>query len=93
MTRFLVTTTLILTGEYDTLGPELDALAVSLAAGGADVTHHQYPATDHGFLHFKPVETVRDALGRGIPPLGEPGSAVIAGSVTVSGFRRRGCGP
>lgn len=54
--------TLILTGEYDTLGPEMDKLAAALAADGAEVTHHMFPATDHGFLHVKPVETVREAL-------------------------------
>ena len=54
--------TLILTGEYDTLGPEMDRLAEELAAAGATITHHMFAQTDHGFLHYKPAETVRQAL-------------------------------
>ncbi len=57
-----VPATLILTGEYDTLGPELDRMANDLAAGGVNVTHHMFPKTDHGFLHYKPVETARQAM-------------------------------
>ena len=55
--------TLILTGEYDTLGPEMDRIVEDLAAAGAEVTHHRFPQTDHGFLHYKPVETAREAMG------------------------------
>ena len=54
--------TLILTGEYDTLGPEMDRLAETLAAAGATITHHMFAQTDHGFLHNKPAETARHAL-------------------------------
>jgi acetyl esterase len=54
--------TLILTGEYDTLGPEMDRMAENLAAASVEVTHHMFPKTDHGFLHFKPVETAREAM-------------------------------
>ena len=53
---------LILTGEYDTLGPEMDQLAEDLARAGVAVTHHMFPKTDHGFLHFKPVATAREAM-------------------------------
>ena len=54
--------TLILTGEYDTLGPELDQMAKDLAAAGVNVTHHMFPQTDHGFLHYRPVEIAHEAL-------------------------------
>ncbi len=57
-----VPATLILTGEYDTLGPELNQIATDLAAAGVSVTHHMFRQTDHGFLHYKPVETAREAM-------------------------------
>ncbi|RDH78752.1 alpha/beta hydrolase [Mycolicibacterium moriokaense] len=41
--------TLILTGEFDTLGPEGDALAARLALRDVPVTHHRFSGTDHGF--------------------------------------------
>ncbi len=53
---------LIMTGALDTLGPEMDALAERLAAEGVEVTHRRFADTDHGFTHFKPVETAREAI-------------------------------
>ncbi len=57
-----VPATLILTGEYDTLGPEMDQMAKDLAAAGVKVTHHMFRQTDHGFLHYKPVQTAHEAM-------------------------------
>ena len=54
--------TLILTGEYDTLGPEMDQFAEDLAKAGVDVTHRMFAETDHGFMHSGPIETVREVL-------------------------------
>ncbi len=54
--------TLILTGEYDTLGPEMDQMADNLAAAGVRVTHHRFAKTDHGFMHFKPVGSARESM-------------------------------
>jgi acetyl esterase len=54
--------TLILTGEYDTLGPEMDQMADDLAAAGVHVTHHRFAKTDHGFMHFKPVGPARESM-------------------------------
>ncbi|GGM94556.1 carboxylesterase [Lentzea pudingi] len=54
--------TLILTGGLDTLGPEMDTLAERLMAEGAQVDHRRFPAADHGFSHFPPVETARKSI-------------------------------
>jgi acetyl esterase len=54
--------TLIMTGEYDTLAPEMDALAQMLGAAGVPVVHRQFAQTDHGFTHRPPVETARQAI-------------------------------
>lgn len=54
--------TLILTGEYDTLGPEMDQMAGDLAAAGVRVTHHRFAKTDHGFMHFRPVGPARESM-------------------------------
>jgi acetyl esterase/lipase len=40
----------------------MDRLAEELAAAGVRITHHMFAQTDHGFLHYKPAETVRQAL-------------------------------
>jgi acetyl esterase len=53
---------LIMTGEYDTLGPEMDRLAKTLAAAGVPVVHRRFERTDHGFTHRPPVETAREAI-------------------------------
>jgi acetyl esterase/lipase len=53
---------LILTGEYDALGPEMDQMAEDLAAAGVSVTHRTFAKTDHGFMHFKPAGTAREAM-------------------------------
>jgi acetyl esterase len=54
--------TLIMTGEYDTLAPEMDRLAARLNAAGVPVVHRRFAATDHGFTHVPPVETAREAI-------------------------------
>ncbi len=54
--------TLIMTGEYDTLAPEMDRLAQMLAAAGVPVVHRQFARTDHGFTHGPPVDTAREAI-------------------------------
>jgi acetyl esterase len=54
--------TLILTGEYDTLAPEMDRLAEMLAAAGVPVVHRQFAQTDHGFTHGPPVARAREAI-------------------------------
>lgn len=54
--------TLILTGEDDTLAPEMERLAAVLRADGADVVSRQFAATDHGFTHAPPIETAREAI-------------------------------
>jgi len=53
---------LIMTGEYDTLAPEMDRLAQELAAAGVPVTHRRFAQTDHGFTHEPPVATAREAI-------------------------------
>jgi acetyl esterase len=55
--------TLIMTGEYDTLAPEMDHLAEVLQAAGVAVVHRQFAKTDHGFTHSLPVATAREAIG------------------------------
>ena len=55
--------TLIMTGEYDTLAPEMDRLAQTLSAAGVPVVHRRFARTDHGFTHGPPVETAREAIG------------------------------
>jgi acetyl esterase len=54
--------TLIMTGEYDTLAPEMDRLAQTLGAAGVPVVHRQFAKTDHGFTHAPPVEIAREAI-------------------------------
>ena len=54
--------TLILTGEDDTLAPEMERLADALRAGGADVVQRRFARTDHGFTHALPVATAREAI-------------------------------
>jgi acetyl esterase len=54
--------TLIMTGEYDTLAPEMDRLAELLSAAGVPVVHRRFAKTDHGFTHAPPVETAREAI-------------------------------
>ena len=54
---------LIMTGEYDTLAPEMDAIAERLRAAGVPVVHRQFAATDHGFTHQPPVEIAGEAIG------------------------------
>jgi acetyl esterase len=41
--------TLIMTGEFDTLGPEGDELAAQLSRRDLAITHHRFSRTDHGF--------------------------------------------
>jgi acetyl esterase len=53
--------TLILTGGFDTLGPEGDALAAQLACRGVATTHHRFPDTDHGFTRSE-SDTARAAM-------------------------------
>ena len=54
--------TLILTGEFDTLGPEGDDLAERLARGGVATTHHRFIGTDHGFTRSQTAKA-RAAMG------------------------------
>jgi acetyl esterase len=54
--------TLIMTGEHDTLAPEMDRLAQLLSAAGVPVVHWRFAKTDHGFTHHPPVETAREAI-------------------------------
>lgn len=54
--------TLIMTGEDDTLAPEMDRLAETLGAAGVSVVHRRFANTDHGFTHHPPVETAREAI-------------------------------
>ena len=53
---------MILTGGLDTLGPEMDRLADQMQAAGADGTCRRFDDADHGFTHFKPVDTARAAI-------------------------------
>jgi acetyl esterase len=55
--------TLIMTGEYDPLGPEMDRLAERLEAAGVNVVHRRFAKTDHGFTHCPPAERAREAIG------------------------------
>ncbi len=78
--------TLVLTAEYDTLAPEADELVGVLRAAGVDVTHHEYPGADHGFVATKPVETIRDVLRRMADFLGPRlASPPIAGGMPEPG--------
>jgi acetyl esterase len=54
--------TLVMTGEYDTLAPEMDEIAGMLRAAGVTVVHRTFAKTDHGFTHCPPVETAREAI-------------------------------
>jgi acetyl esterase len=54
--------TLIMTGARDSLAPEMDALAVRLAAAGVPISHRQFADADHGFTHERPVERAREAI-------------------------------
>jgi acetyl esterase len=54
---------LIMTGEYDLLGPEMNQLAEKLRVAGVSVIHRVFAKTDHGFTHSPPVETAREAIG------------------------------
>jgi acetyl esterase len=54
--------TLIMTGEYDTLAPEMDQIADMLQAAGVAVVHRRFAKTDHGFANGLPVETAREAI-------------------------------
>ena len=54
--------TLVMTGEYDTLAPEMDHIAETLRRAGVTVVHRQFAKTDHGFTHGPPVETAREAI-------------------------------
>jgi acetyl esterase len=54
---------LIMTGEYDALGPEMDQMAEKLRVAGVPVVHRAFAKTDHGFTHSPPVETAREAIG------------------------------
>jgi acetyl esterase/lipase len=53
---------LILTGGLDTLRHDMRAFAEKARANGAEVTYHEFAGSDHGFTHFKPVETARTAI-------------------------------
>jgi acetyl esterase len=53
---------LIMTGEYDTLAPEMDAIAERLLAAGVPVVHRQFARTDHGFTHHGPAAVAREAI-------------------------------
>ena len=55
--------TLILTGEYDTLAPEMVALGERLCGGGVRVTARQFAKTDHGFTNSAPAAIAREAIG------------------------------
>jgi acetyl esterase len=54
--------TLIMTGEDDTLAPEMDELADVLRAAGVSIVHRRFAKTDHGFTHALPVATAREAI-------------------------------
>jgi acetyl esterase len=54
--------TLITTGALDTLCHEMNDLATKLSTAGVHVTHHEFPDSDHGFMHTKPVEVARRAI-------------------------------
>jgi acetyl esterase len=54
--------TLIMTAEHDTLRHEMNDFATDLRTRGVEVTHHEFPGTDHGFTHAKPVEVARQAI-------------------------------
>jgi acetyl esterase len=53
---------LILTGGLDTLRHDMRAFADGVGADGGGVTYHEFARADHGFNHFKPVETARTAV-------------------------------
>jgi acetyl esterase len=54
--------TLIMTGEYDTLAPEMDRIAETLRVAGVPVVHRRFAGVDHGFTHSEPVATAREAI-------------------------------
>lgn len=54
--------TLIMTGEYDTLAPEMDLIAERLRAAGVTVVHRRFAGADHGFTHRGPIATAREAI-------------------------------
>jgi acetyl esterase len=54
--------TLIMTGEYDTLAPEMDRIAETLTAAGVPVTHRRFAGVDHGFTQGPPIATAREAI-------------------------------
>jgi acetyl esterase/lipase len=58
-----VPATLIITGEYDALAPEMDGIAQTLRAAGVAVIHRRFPGVDHGFTHAAPVASAREAIG------------------------------
>ncbi|MFD2470269.1 alpha/beta hydrolase [Amycolatopsis silviterrae] len=53
---------LILTGGLDTLRTEMHALAEAARTAGIEVSYRDFPDSDHGFTHVKPVETARSAI-------------------------------
>jgi acetyl esterase len=55
--------TLVMTGAFDTLAPEMDRIAEVLRAAGVTVVHRRFAQTDHGFTHRLPVATAREAIG------------------------------
>ncbi|OBK81450.1 alpha/beta hydrolase fold domain-containing protein [Mycobacterium sp. 1164985.4] len=52
---------LVMTGEFDTLGPEGDALASELARRGVATTHRRFPGIDHGFTRSQ-ADAAREAM-------------------------------
>jgi acetyl esterase len=53
---------LVLTGGLDTLRQEMRTLADDARTAGVEVTYHEFPDSDHGFTHVKPVATARTAI-------------------------------
>ncbi|MET9247267.1 alpha/beta hydrolase [Nonomuraea sp. NPDC003709] len=53
---------LVLTGGLGTLRHDMRAFAEEARANGAEVNHHEFAGSDHGFTHIKPVKSARTAI-------------------------------
>lgn len=53
---------LIMTAEYDTVGPESKRFALQLKELGVDVTYQEFEGVDHLFTHLKPVSIAKKSI-------------------------------
>lgn len=71
---------LIMTGEHDTLAPEMDQLAERISRAGGSVRHRRFAGTDHSFTNVEPVETAYEAI-------------TLIGQFLVQAYRGNAAGP